>query len=267
SEKVLFQCGDEDWYLSQPPKKEKGGACISLPEKVTLKPFASSIRLDFKSPSAMEGGSLVGASQLLQVSNRRALDRGTIIHGLFEEIVWSGQTLTEDGLLIKAEQLGNGQADPQVQVDDFRKMLAQEMVQRVLSPSYYLEPTDEGVKQAIPAGIHSSSLRLEVHNERRFVVSDSGAMLSGAIDRLVLIYDNDQLLAVDIVDFKTDKIDADDPAAIEQRALHYKPQIEAYRRAVSTMFKLDLERICGRLVFVCGGVVHGFSSKKTPSPA
>ena len=44
--------------------------------------------------------------------------------------------------------------------------------------------------------------RLEVHNERRFAVRDDHRMLSGTIDRLVLIYDGDQLWGADVIDLQ-----------------------------------------------------------------
>lgn len=61
-----------------------------------------------------------------------------------------------------------------------------------------------------------SSPRLEVHNERRFAVRDDQRMLSGTIDRLVLIYDGDEVVAGDVIDFKTDAVSLDDATHIRK---------------------------------------------------
>ena len=161
---------------------------------------------------------------------------------------------------------GEGVVDAHSQVTDFRRMLEREEIVNVLKPDYYLRPYDESVIVSLPDAFNLESARLEVHNERTFVVSDSGQMLSGTIDRLVLIYGGDQLLAADIVDFKTDRLDLADPNAIEDRANHYQPQIAAYRRAVSSIFNLELHHICARLLFVDAGLCYSFSPQESPSP-
>lgn len=266
-ETVLYQYGDEEWFESEPRKKSKVDVRVTLPDTIELQQPKSRTRFDFKSPSTLEGGNQVSASQLLQFSNRKALDRGTIIHGLFEEIIWIDQVPADKQLLETANRLSEGHADPQFQVTDFRRMLDREETVKVLSPDYYLQPFDETVIEAIPDEFNISQARLEVHNERSFVIPDETTMLSGTIDRLVLIYNDNQLLAADIVDFKTDKLNFEDASEIQKRADHYRPQIEAYRRAVQSIFGLEMERICGRLVFVGGGVVYGFSPQSAPSPA
>ena len=266
SEKILYQHGGEEWFRSghQPARSER--LQQTLAAELPLAPASSATRFDFRSPSNLEGGNIVDAERLLQLPNREALERGTIIHGLFEEVRWIDDIPGDEQLFSRARQLSGGRVDPAAQVDDFRQMLAAEATARVLSPEYYLEPVDETVMEMIPDEFQAGRARLEVHNERSFVVPDSSGMLSGTIDRLVLICQGDRLLAADIVDFKTDRMDFQDPAAIAQRTAHYRPQIEAYRRAVSSMFRLPVERISGRLVFVVAGVVCGFSPRESPSP-
>lgn len=270
-ESVLFQYGDEEWFLSEKKSARADNERISLTAEIQLASAKSSTRFDFKSPSGLEGGNQVAASQLLQLSNRQALERGTVIHALFEQVTWINQIPTDRELLRVANRVSDGHVaahsqDAQSQVSEFRRMLDREQTVKVLTPEYYLEPFDENVIEAIPDEFNAGHARLEVHNERSFVVPDSNSMLSGTIDRLVLIFNDQQLMAADIVDFKTDRLDFENPLEIEKRAKHYQPQIEAYRRAVASIFQLDLERICGRLLFVGGGVVYGFSPKTAPSP-
>ena len=60
-------------------------------------------------------------------------------------------------------------------------------------------------------------------------------------------------VGADVIDFKTDVITAE---ALAERVDHYRPQLEAYRQAVSHLLGLPLEQISIRLVFVALGVVE-----------
>ena len=48
-----------------------------------------------------------------------------------------------------------------------------------------------------------------------------------------------------------------DAAALAERVEEYRPQLEAYRRAVAGMFRLELSEVSARLLFVGPGVVEG----------
>ena len=93
-------------------------------------------------------------------------------------------------------------------------------------------------------------------SERRFVVRDEGRLLSGIIDRLVLLYDQDRLVAADILDYKTDSVDPQDIEKLDGLVAHYQPQLEAYRKAVAKMYRLSTVSIVARLLFVSAGVVR-----------
>ena len=92
--------------------------------------------------------------------------------------------------------------------------------------------------------------------ERPFAIRDGDAILSGKIDRLVALYDGSELVAADVVDYKTDKLPADDPQALDVRAEVYRPQLDAYRRAASKLCRLAPERVSARLLFVGLGLVR-----------
>lgn len=265
-EKVLYQYGDEEWFEREPLPKTKEVARTELPESIQIEKSALPTRLEFKSPSSLEGGNKTSATALLRLTNRQALDRGTVIHGLFEQITWIDKIPPEQELLVTANRLCAGHVDPQAQLAEFRRMLDSEEIAKVLSPDYYLQPFDESVIEAIPDSFNSGKARLEVHNERSFVVPDSSVMLSGTIDRLVLLYNGSDLMAADIIDFKTDKLNFEDPVELKNRVKHYQPQVEAYCRAVSSIFGLPLERISARLVFVTGKLVSPFVPQSSPSP-
>ena len=73
------------------------------------------------------------------------------------------------------------------------------------------------------------------------------------IDRIVWIYAGQQLVAADIIDFKTDV--AEDDLAVNKKREYYRPQLESYRDAVCRMSGLTAERVITRLVFVGRGLV------------
>lgn len=266
-ETTLYEDGKPDWYQETRVKDSDRNDRFALPRQIPVRMSPDALALDFRSPSTLEGGTRVNAAGLLQPINHQALQRGTVIHGLFEMLTWIDAIPADAELLVQANRLSAGHVDSQKMVQQFRQMLDCEAVAKVLAPEYYLEPFDESVIAAIPDDFHHGNATLEVHNERTFVVADSGSMLSGTIDRLVLIFSRNRLVAADIVDFKTDRIDPDDTMAVRDRVEHYRPQIEAYQRAVGSIFGLDPERISARLVFVDAGLVQGFRPTPAPSPA
>ena len=72
----------------------------------------------------------------------------------------------------------------------------------------------------------------------------------------LLLMDGDRPVAADLVDFKTDRVSPDRPEAIDARVAHYRPQLEAYRRAVARLLRLDAAQVSARLAFVEAGVVR-----------
>ena len=64
----------------------------------------------------------------------------------------------------------------------------------------------------------------------------------------------DAVIAADILDFKTDAVEPGE--AVDLRVEYYRPQLEAYRRAVGEVFRLDPRKISARLLFVEPGVIE-----------
>ena len=116
----------------------------------------------------------------------------------------------------------------------------------MLCRSTYQQPPGAGATCAIHATDSGERWRWQVWRERPFAIRDGNAILNGKIDRLVLLYDGDHIVAADVVDYKSDMLSADDPRAVDARAEIYRPQLEAYRLATSrlchlrrTGFRLD----------------------------
>jgi ATP-dependent exoDNAse (exonuclease V) beta subunit len=153
-----------------------------------------------------------------------------------------------------AQSLDTAGLDVEQQLAAFDRMLQTDEVAAVLRRSFYQAPGDPDLRQFLAAAAGADAVRVEVFTERRFAVRDGQHLLSGVIDRLVLIYRGMQLVAADIIDYKTDAARREDENRLDELCAYYRPQIEAYRRAVATMFRLPATQILSRLLFVTPGV-------------
>ncbi|MHB1034565.1 MAG: UvrD-helicase domain-containing protein [Pirellulales bacterium] len=257
---VLFEHGDAGW-IDAAAKRSPKAACeeAAPPEPLVVRLAPATPRaargLERKSPSQLEGGSQVRLAHRLRLDTREALDRGTLMHAWFEQIGWLEDGEPDEAVLREvAGDLALGGFDISELISQFRQMLGRPAVRAVLSRSGYEQAarSSAGVFAAI-AGL--TQPRWEVERERSFAVRDADAILSGQIDRLVVLYDGPSPVAAEVIDFKTDAVPKDDPKAIEARVEVYRPQLEAYRRAVGTLLGLDASRVSARLVFVEPGVV------------
>jgi ATP-dependent exoDNAse (exonuclease V) beta subunit len=61
-------------------------------------------------------------------------------------------------------------------------------------------------------------------------------------------------VAADVLDYKSDAVPSKGDQ-LRMRVDHYRPQLEAYRRAVSQMTQLDSRRVATRLLFLEAGAV------------
>jgi ATP-dependent exoDNAse (exonuclease V) beta subunit len=93
-----------------------------------------------------------------------------------------------------------------------------------------------------------------VDRELPFLVRDGEALLEGRVDRQIRSSGPDGT-RLRVIDWKTDDVgDPSGPAALE-RTDFYRPQIEAYRRAVALAEGVTLDRVEACLAFVRAGVV------------
>ena len=62
------------------------------------------------------------------------------------------------------------------------------------------------------------------------------------------MYEGDDLVGADVIDFKTDSVSGE--KQVDATVEHYRPQLEAYRLAVSKMYRLHPDRISTRLLLL-----------------
>ncbi len=247
---VLYEYGDRDWYkrASCEPRREVPRVDSQEPIRFAA-PSAGAAPLRRAAPSGLEGGGRVSMSDLLELEPSTARERGTLVHAWFEQVQWledgrpDRETLQRLALRLVAHRAN---IDPCL--DDFEAMLEEPAIAAVLQRSYYSKP--EFISRC---GGPFDGLR--VYNERRFAVPSGDELVSGSIDRLVLMQRGGKVVAADIVDFKTDVVRSKPTRDLARLVEYYRPQQQAYRSAVARQYGLPLKYVSARLVFLAPRLV------------
>jgi len=248
---VVYERGDAQWSMSQ-AKAEAPSLLPSdePPAAIRLSPPLPSRErgLERTSPSALEGGHKLSVAKLLETASDAAFEHGTLVHAWMEQINWLDDGLPDDDTLIAvAVRVAPGLAADRAQLSSrlatLRNQLAQPQVAAALSRAAY----DGFVKRG--------DVHLEVQTERSFALRIGDELLSGSIDRLVLVRRGGAVIAAEVLDYKTDTIATGDQRALADKVAFYRPQIEAYRHAVARLYRLEPTCITSRLVFLSAGTI------------
>ena len=254
---VVYETGNRNWHydLTMPEEKSDPSARFYLPAEASL--LAG--RFD-QLPVSRRGLPTVRASQhegdgkvrlgtiFERQDNAESLERGSMVHACLECIQWLDQ-----GQPTRAElrqQLSRRFPASTLQdrvIDEFLATIQQPHLSQLLNQQEYLRR--EVARIVPPADIVLDSYRVQPRNEHRFAVKGDQELLVGTIDRLVLIYEANQVVAADIIDYKTEQVDEQ---SIESITAHYRPQMEAYRQAAARFTGLEMDRVHCRLVFLNG---------------
>lgn len=229
---------DAQWFPrpeAATPAARSAPAGSSARSRISFKPEARDRALAPRAPSAEEGGGRVAPRELLRSPNAEARVRGRLMHRWLQEVAWLDEPAPDDAALL---ELGRETADDALLrriLGEFRGYLGRPNVRALLSR---------------PAG--GSAEELEVWRERPFAVllpaaGDGRELWSGSFDRVVLRRRAGELVAAELIDFKTDDVRA---AELDARALFYRPQLAGYRRVLARMTDLSPERIAARLLFL-----------------
>jgi ATP-dependent helicase/nuclease subunit A len=196
-----------------------------------------------RSPSELEGGGTIRIERILRDRGGRAREEGTLVHEWLREVEW-----IEDGLpslercQALARQVAPGIEDLEAHRARLQEWLAVPQIREALSRASY----PEGAR---------------VETERPFLVRDGDTLLQGVVDRLVIVPGEDGAPSrAWILDYKTDRIDG----ALEARVEIYRPQLEAYARAVAGEEGLPDERVRAALVFLRPGKVAWLGTDRDP---
>jgi ATP-dependent helicase/nuclease subunit A len=285
-ETLLFQHGDAAWLdedagvptalggvagaggAAEAPVRGLAGASLrsspghpqveqTIAERLEVKLRLSRRRrrgLDYRTPSALEGGGQVDLRRQLKLESVAGMVRGSILHAWFERIGWLEDGVPDDAELLRlAGQLATPEIDLVTEIKRFRRMFGQPAVATALSKRSRASDASLSFSTKIRAELRSPDVSQQLHRERSFVVRQDDALMFGTIDRVSFFFRGDKLIAADVLDYKTDAVTT--PTQIEERTGFYRPQLEAYRSAMSSLTSLALEDISARLLFVEPGVI------------
>jgi ATP-dependent helicase/nuclease subunit A len=235
---IAFSHGNAKW-METLEKPAEAARLSPIAEETSVR-LAPSRRRTFErasSPAELTGRLVVAAPGGWQMRlDSEARDRGTAIHRLIQQVEW----LDEFQLDVAAQaavvcaHLPRRTTDWHAQhVSEFRRVMAHPEVAAVLS-----RPKSSG--------------RLIVRREIPFARLTSEGLQTGAIDRLVIEERDGAFVRAEVVDFKTNVLEAD---SVEQEALRYQPQLQAYRDAAAELLGIEPGLIAMKIVFLHVGRV------------
>lgn len=254
AEGILLERGDPRWFERLEGQPEPLPAPVDAaksegdadPRAPLLGPSTAGPgrNLARRSPSSLEGGAHVDLSFALRLDAAPAFLRGEVVHAWCEQIEWIEDGIAADEALATiARKTAPGMADAQVTrlIADFRGWLEMDPIRSALSRDAFPSEPDTVVR---------------VENEYPFARRLGDEIQEGFIDRLVLIQSGGQVVRAEILDFKTDAIEAGDEALLAARTEHYRPQITAYCDVVREQYRLAEGDVAGKLMFLRAGVVR-----------
>jgi ATP-dependent exoDNAse (exonuclease V) beta subunit len=264
---VVYEHGDAQWFtrlLARPAAHDPSRgrplwrsddllehSPVELPSaQIHLAPPlpAPARGLERVSPSSLEGGHKFPAGKLLEDRPTAGFDHGTLVHAWMEQVAWLDDGLPADASLLAiaarvAPGIAANRADCLARLATLRKQLQQPKIAAALFRAAYNHYAGSG------------QIHLEVLRERPFALRVGDRLLSGSIDRLVLIHRGGKLIAAEVLDYKTDALPPGDKAALAAKVEFYRPQMEAYRLAVATVYGLREQAIGLSLLFLHRGEV------------
>ncbi|WP_460168233.1 UvrD-helicase domain-containing protein [Thermostilla marina] len=249
---LLCEGGDPKWYGTLPPEQPPTDA-PTAPAVVRLQPSRRVRELEGFSPSHLEGAGTKPLGAYIQAPAAGAADRGTLLHAWFEQVRFLDEGEPDESLL---RQIGERLEFPAHEIDDilrqFRRMLAQPLIRRVLARETYRgkPPADRHESSAVHVTDAVRNPRWELRTESAFSVRVEDKLCRGSIDRLMILFDGDRRVAADIIDYKSDGVSPDSGDVFTDRVEFYRPQLEAYRKAAAAWLKLPEENVSIRLLFV-----------------
>jgi ATP-dependent helicase/nuclease subunit A len=261
---LLFEQGDANWFqhlAAAGATKEMTRPVSSGPIQFSTEEAPRRRGREHVAPSRTEGNGRVVLDRLFHPSSGTGPAAGTLYHAWFATIGWlEDGPPTEAVLRAAAEKIRKDLPTLNwSELDDllatFRGWLRNADITSVLRRSAYAGPEQAGFPAALAVFWTKAMGPLKVEQERRFLVCDGVQFWNGSLDRIVWLGEGDHLVAADVLDFKTDAIAPDAPEALAARIKHYRPQLEAYRRAVAILGRLPEDRVATRLVFTSAGKV------------
>ena len=267
-ETILYEYGNPDWFKHESfdavkkaaleLKKHDSHEIVRISLRENKSPHRNLSRI---SPSDLEGtaktkrkfkpsqqSSEPETGQMAASRRDYAMLRGTVIHACFEKIEWLDRNPPDRAMLMKTvAQIAQSRIDDseiEKIIDSFLEICKKPEVQTAFSHS------------GLPA---ADSLKYELFSERQFVVRWENEILRGSIDRLLVCFQENKAISAEITDYKTDTYREECGLSLDEfiaeHTEFYKPQLDAYRYAVSRLYGLKPENIAVKLLYTSPGKI------------
>ncbi len=263
---VIYESGDAQWFdkVAQPTTE-------TAEKETDLSKFYSASRAKRQenavqvghvarrgviniAPSAIEsaiaGDDPVDLRDVLSAGEDKiAMERGTLLHACFEKVQWLDQAVpSEEELLAHLEKTSASSVLKRTAIKEFFNAIKKGSFDQLLNFQSY--------REQYLVQFSDARNRMEVFTERRFAATISDTertkIIEGVVDRLVLVYESDVLVAADVIDFKSDAIGQHE---LSTKVAAYGPQLSTYRQAISISLGIPLTSISTRLAFISTGDV------------
>ena len=212
---LLSVDGDMDWIQAFPVK-------TTPPQVAPAADLFAAIPAETTTPARPQRPARLRPSAAAKaITNRAGRRFGTLVHECFARVEW----LEKDTISALREHFSSRHPRPEAWQKDALEVVLSALEAPALRPAFQ-RPAEDAI----------------VWREQPFLQSVDGEIISGVFDRVILERDaSGRFRAARIIDFKTDRMhDSGDSQAV---AAKYRPQLHAYRKALTTLTGLAVNSI------------------------
>ncbi len=191
------------------------------------------------SASRLAGRDSEYIAEKLSLLSHDARIRGSLVHRFFSMVEWVDKEMPGDEKLrAAAARITDRAVIIEAAIDMFRSAFESENLREVFQ---------------LRAQKPEKGASLEVLCEYPFIVTEEKSIYAGSFDRVVLAWKAGKVIGAHLYELKTDDVP---PDLIDRKSAFYAPQIEIYRKAASSVFRLSAEDVRGSMVFVPAGEIR-----------
>ncbi len=255
---TLWETGNPTWFRDDPKMltaKSKVAQEEVAPRVITFGPPSSRTHWKRQSPTGRKKPEEVSLDKELTPVRSLALTKGTLFHRWMEEVEWLDiDAPNSQRLLNLAMQAGVPTEIATDWIGQFNSMISSDWCRLLLNRGSY-QTAQSCLPVDIQEQLRAGNATLTVRHECPFTIrSADDELLSGFIDRLVIVEQDGRPIAADVIDYKTDDLSGGDQILTE-RTESYRVQMQSYRQAVVELSQLDPKTVSVRLVFLNVGKV------------